>query len=122
MGFLKKMVLIWKAAPVESKVEAVLSLVCDIGTGLAANDISKRIGKDHSLPGRLLIGAGLTGLGIAAGNVASKALNESYGPVIVHTINKFKTANEEFKAKNQNNQPEEEVKEEKSNEEAPGKE
>ena len=121
MGFLKKMVLIWKAAPVESKVEAVLSLVCDIGTGLAANDISKRIGKDHSLPGRILIGAGLTGLGIAAGNVASKALNESYGPVLVHTIEKFKAAHEEVKAKNQNNQPEE-VKEEKSNEEAPGKE
>ena len=94
MGFLKKLALMWKVAPVESKVEAVLSLMCDIGTGLAATDVSKRIGKDHSVPGKILIGLGITGLGIAAGNVAGKAVNESYGPVIVSVINKFKASSE----------------------------
>lgn len=97
MGFLKKLTLMWKVAPVEAKVEAVISLLCDIGTGIAATDVSKKLGKDHSVPGRLLIGLGVTGLGIAAGNIAGKAVNNSYGPAIVMVVNKFKESKAEEK-------------------------
>ena len=88
MGFMKEMKRGWKAADTETKIELVLNFVCDIGAGMLAGIAGKKLTYGQNRLTRILCGFTMTGLGIAAGDIAGKALHENYGKPIAVAIDK----------------------------------
>ena len=103
MGLLRRAQAKWKAASLEQKVHMVLDFTCGMAGGYVAKDISRKLGRDKNFVGKVLTNVITTGLGVAAADVASKALYNEYGAPIIEAINKAKAVtNEEAKEEETN--------------------
>ncbi len=74
MGILTRGLHRWQAMTTEEKVEKVLKVVCDWGLATVCGGIGNTFSKGRGKPTRISAVVGMSGIGIVAGNVASKAL------------------------------------------------
>ena len=96
MGIFKSLKASWAAATTTEKINLVLDILCGLGAGSMAGIVGKdlAIRSGSKLIGKVTIPLASCGLGIAAGNVASKALMESVGEPIGKVIDRVKEKSE----------------------------
>ena len=90
MGFLKKLRLGWKQASTKQKIEIVLDVICGAGSAMGAIAVGNKISEGKNFVERFCIHTVTCGLGLAAGEVASKSLMTSYGELAGDLIDKAK--------------------------------
>lgn len=98
MGIFSKMKQAWKEANTATKINFILDIICGIGANTVANVCMKRIAPDMKRGERICAGIMMSGLGMAAGQVATNAYNpfcESAGKIIDAINKKPETENKE---------------------------
>jgi len=77
MGFLKAMLNEWRVKTPAEKIKAILRLAANTGAGIIGADIATRASAGKGPLSKVCATVAGAGLGIAAGDVASKALDET---------------------------------------------
>ena len=90
MGIISKMKAGWQAKTTAEKINMVLDLICSIGTGAISIAAGKNLSEGHNPISRACIRISCAGLGMAAGDIASKTLQENYGKPAAMIIDKIK--------------------------------
>lgn len=77
MSFLKGMLNEWRAKTPAEKIKTILRLAANTGAGIIGSDIATRAAAGKGPLSKVCAAVAGAGLGIAAGDVASKALDET---------------------------------------------
>lgn len=77
MGFLKVLLDEWRAKTPAEKIKSILRIAANTGAGIIGSDIATRAAADKGPLSKVCAAVAGAGLGIAAGDVASKALDET---------------------------------------------
>lgn len=95
MGIFKALTTSWKAATTAEKINLVLDIICGFGGGamsaIVGRDLAVRSGS--KLAAKITIPITACGLGMAAGNAASKALMEGIGTPLANVIDRVQAKN-----------------------------
>lgn len=91
MGILRKFSQAWKQATTIQKVETILDLLCGVGSGIASVSVTNKLTEGQNKLSKFFVGLTVTGLSLAAGDTASKALTENYGVAIANVIDRAKS-------------------------------
>lgn len=86
----KKIRTTWKSMSTKQKIDVILDAVCSIGGGMAAASAATKLTEGRGPVEKVLVRTTMAGIGIAGGNVAHKALQESYGNMIGDMIDRAK--------------------------------
>ena len=76
MGILTRGLHKWQAMTTEEKVEKVLNIVCGWGLGTVCGGIGNTFSSGRGKPTQIAAVIGMSGIGMMAGDIASKALME----------------------------------------------
>ena len=87
---LKNLYLKWKVKTTTEKIACVLDILTMVGGGLIGADAGKKASQGHTVLGQICIRATTAGLGMAAGDIACKALREAYAETIGKLVDKAK--------------------------------
>ena len=86
----------WKKLPPKEKVGIILDLTCSIGSGLMSTKMANMLTKDSGLIEKLCVRTTMTGLGVVAGDISSKAIRENFTQTmdVINEAKKEANANE----------------------------
>lgn len=92
MGIIKAIKKTWMEADTAGKINMVLDTICGIGAAAFTGQIFKRMAPDMNRIERICARVTACGLGMAAGQAASKAYGEyvEAGAMIIDTVQKKK--------------------------------
>ena len=79
MDIFKKIINNWKLMSTSEKIAIALDVVCGAGTSIMGMKASKHYCEGCSKIAKVCVNTTILGIGIAAGDIASKALYDSYG-------------------------------------------
>lgn len=85
MGILKAMKASWQGATTAEKINLVLDIICGFGAGAMSGKLVKKLVPGMNKIEQICVGITMSGLGMAAGNVAAKAYEpytESIGKIL----------------------------------------
>lgn len=86
MGIFKALKDSWKAKTTVEKIGTIIDIITMIGSGAIGGSLGKTLSAGQKPIGRLCTQITCSGLGIAAGNAANKALKTYYGEPLGHII------------------------------------
>lgn len=95
MNILKKLWLNWKSMPTAEKINIVIDTICGVGGAAGSLVAGAKLADGKGKLESACIRITAAGLGIAAADVASQALKETYGECAVKLIEKAKEASKE---------------------------
>ena len=72
----KKLMAGWKAMSTVEKIKLVLDIVCDIGVAAVAGGVGQKATEDRHPVVQACATVGMMGVGMAAGNVAKREIND----------------------------------------------
>ena len=85
MGIFKKFGMEWKKASTADKINFVLDILCGFGSAAIGGVLTKKLAPNLNKVERVCASITMSGLGMAAGNVASKAFTpytEGIGKIV----------------------------------------
>lgn len=85
MGIVKTLKSSWSACSTAEKINLVLDIVCGFGAGAMSGKLVKKLVPGMNKIEQICVGITMSGLGMAAGNVAAKAYEpytESIGKIL----------------------------------------
>ena len=89
-GIFHKLCSTWKSTPTIKKLSLILDIICGVGGTAGALVAGAKLSEGKGKLESLCIRTTAFGLGIAASDVASKALKESYGDIAAEVIDRAK--------------------------------
>ena len=95
MGILKQIRLAWKKMDTLEKIGLVVDAVVGVGSGAASMVATAKLTEGRNVVEKICIGTAMSGLGLAAADVASDALKKNYLPLVGVAINRLRAKPEE---------------------------
>lgn len=86
MGILNRLSAAWKSKTPTEKIEIVLDILTMIGGGIIGDSKGREWSQGHGRLGQMCIRVTSAGLGMAAGDIASKQLKENWAKPIGKAI------------------------------------
>ena len=97
MAILKKMWLNWKSMPTVEKIGTIIDVICGVGGSAGALVAGAKLSEGKGKIESACIRITTAGLGIAAAEVASKELRDTYGECAAKIIDKIRETPKESK-------------------------
>jgi hypothetical protein len=95
MGIFNKLYMRWQSLPLNEKIGLILDAVCGVGCSAVTTAAAKKWTEGSNLLTKVCVRTGMAGLGLAAGDISSKALKESYSEPLCEIIDGLKNKQKE---------------------------
>lgn len=95
MGIFSKIKQSWQMKSTTEKVNFILDIICSIGTGAMGVVAGKKLSEGCKPVTKVCVRVSCAGLAMAAGDIATKTLQENYGKPIAAVIDHVKAKKKE---------------------------
>lgn len=99
MGFFGKLKLTWKTMSTKDRIDLIIDIISGAGCGIGGMIAGDKLSAGRNRVERICIKTATAGLGLAAGDVSSRALKENYGVILAGAIDRAKARMAEEKTK-----------------------
>lgn len=99
MGILNKMRTAWKSKTTVEKINLILDVISGLGCGMGAAIIGDKLCEGRTVVEKVCVKTAVTGLGLVAYDVSSRALKENYGEPVGNIIDRARARAAEEKMK-----------------------
>ena len=99
MGILGKLKLAWKTMTTKDKIDLFIDIISGAGCAIGGMVVGDKLSEGRNRLERVCIKTATAGLGLAAGDVSSKALKDNYGVILAGAIDRAKAKMAEEKEK-----------------------
>ena len=99
MGILNKIRTAWKSKTTVEKINLILDVISGVGCGIGSAIVGDKICEGRNRLEKVCVKTAVAGLGLAAYDISSKALQENYGEPIGKLVEHAKARAAEEKMK-----------------------